>query len=99
MCFTNCISPEYCPDDNLTYPCMECDYCNESNPDYVANANIYDDEQLQGHEEDGKWEQECNEFHYLLTSLETTFGVNNVKPLRKRHGKHNIQVVTDDLPF
>jgi|TARA_R110002050_G_scaffold299119_3_gene463907 hypothetical protein len=35
MCFKNCISPEYCPDDNVTYPCMECDYCvEEPNSNY-----------------------------------------------------------------
>lgn len=58
MCFSDCISPEYCPDDNVTYPCMECDYCNEGNPNYVIyvdhKGNIYDEQQLHGHEEDGK---------------------------------------------
>ena len=84
MCFSNCISPEYCPNDNVTYPCMECSHCNEGN-------------------EDSQWhsfnESECDKFHYLLTSFEEKFGINNVKPLRNSHGKHNKPFIMDDLPF
>ena len=42
MCFIDCKFAEYCPDDNVTYPCMDCDDCNEGNPNYVVKANIYD---------------------------------------------------------
>lgn len=73
-----CLKPKYCPDDNVTYPCMECDEC-ERNEIQV---------------------QEMNEFHYLLTSLEDKFGIDSVKPLRQRHGKHNKPMpIDDDLPF
>tara|TARA_B100000767_G_C19776869_1_gene543093 strand:+ start:6705 stop:6953 length:249 start_codon:yes stop_codon:yes gene_type:complete len=27
MCFIDCKHGQYCPDDNVTYPCMECDDC------------------------------------------------------------------------
>ena len=77
-----CLNPKYCPDDNVTYPCMECDECKR---DKIQT-------------------KEMNEINYLLSSLENKFGIDSVKPYRKRHGKHNkpmpiIEEDDDDLPF
>jgi hypothetical protein len=58
-----CNYATYCPEDNVTYPCNECILCLNSQEDidiareineFDTKANIYDEKQLQGHEEDGK---------------------------------------------
>ena len=93
-----CLSPEYCPEDNVTYPCMECKECVEewSSEDYSLEL-----------EEEEKKEPVYTGFFpdysikEAIQLLKSKFG--NVKSFPENHGKHRLkrdyQATADALPF
>lgn len=68
--------------------------------DYMTEAEITERIQKQIKEEATLPEAiEQDKFHHMLTSFEHKFGIDNVKPLRKRHGKHREPIKEDDFAF
>tara|TARA_A100001201_G_scaffold137371_1_gene127213 strand:+ start:1406 stop:1705 length:300 start_codon:yes stop_codon:yes gene_type:complete len=98
-----CLSPEYCPEDNVTYPCMECKECVE---EYLIDESDEESTDKSDEEEDEKEPVYTGFFpaysiNEAIELLKSKFG--NVKSFPENHGKHrlkrNYQETADALPF
>jgi len=92
-----CLSPEYCPEDNVTYPCMDCNECVE---EWSMDYSI-EEEEIEKPVYTGFFP--AYSINEAIDLFKSKFGNANVKSFPINHGKHrlkhNYQATADALPF